>query len=273
MIPDPPLTTPLPAERLDTAKMPGHWLLARMGKRVLRPGGLELTGLLLDSLKIESDDTVVEMAPGLGATARITLQKQPAHYVGVERDEAAANRVRSILRGDQDSCVLGSAAETGLEAGSADVVYGEAMLSMQTASQKSIIAREAFRILKPGGLYGIHELGLKPDTMEGSKKEEILAALSSAIRVGARPLTASEWMQLLKDEGFEVDPSGLHVAQMHLLEPRRIIADEGLLGAVRIALNVIRNPAARRRILRMREVFRLYEESLCAIALVAHKPN
>ena len=28
-------------------KMPGHWVLARMGKRVLRPGGLELTRRLL----------------------------------------------------------------------------------------------------------------------------------------------------------------------------------------------------------------------------------
>jgi hypothetical protein len=27
--------------------MPGHWVLARMGKRVLRPGGLELTRRLL----------------------------------------------------------------------------------------------------------------------------------------------------------------------------------------------------------------------------------
>ena len=29
-------------------KMPGHWLLARLGKRVLRPGGLELTQRLLE---------------------------------------------------------------------------------------------------------------------------------------------------------------------------------------------------------------------------------
>jgi len=30
----------LPGSDLDVAKMPGHWLLARLGKRVLRPGGL-----------------------------------------------------------------------------------------------------------------------------------------------------------------------------------------------------------------------------------------
>ena len=50
-------------------KMPGHWVLARMGKRVLRPGGLELTRRLLAELAISPSDDVVEFAPGLGVTA------------------------------------------------------------------------------------------------------------------------------------------------------------------------------------------------------------
>ncbi len=41
----------LPGEDLDASTMPGHWLLARLGKRVLRPGGLELTRHLVESLK------------------------------------------------------------------------------------------------------------------------------------------------------------------------------------------------------------------------------
>ena len=48
------------APRSDTvAKMPGHWLLAKMGKRVLRPGGRVLTGRLLGELQIEPIDDVV----------------------------------------------------------------------------------------------------------------------------------------------------------------------------------------------------------------------
>ena len=50
-------------------KMPGHWLLAKMGKRVLRPGGLELTRRLLSELAVTAVDDVVEFAPGLGITA------------------------------------------------------------------------------------------------------------------------------------------------------------------------------------------------------------
>ncbi len=46
-----------------THKMPGHWLLAKMGKRVLRPGGLELTRVMLERLDIQAHDAVVEFAP------------------------------------------------------------------------------------------------------------------------------------------------------------------------------------------------------------------
>jgi hypothetical protein len=44
-------------------KMPGHWLLASAGKRVLRPGGLALTRRMLQALAIGSQDRVVEFAP------------------------------------------------------------------------------------------------------------------------------------------------------------------------------------------------------------------
>ena len=71
-------------------KLQGHWVLARAGKRVLRPGGLELTRQMLDALAIRPLDRVVEFAPGLGVTARIVLQRHPFAYWGVERERAAA---------------------------------------------------------------------------------------------------------------------------------------------------------------------------------------
>jgi hypothetical protein len=46
-------------------KMQGHWILARAGKRVLRPGGLELTRQMLDALAISPQDRVVEFVQDL----------------------------------------------------------------------------------------------------------------------------------------------------------------------------------------------------------------
>lgn len=263
-------TAPLPGSALDLTKAPGHWLLARLGKRVLRPGGRHLTGRMLDALDIGPDDVVVELAPGLGATARLALERGPARYVAVERDADAAALVERLLRDPRDRCVVGSAAATGLGDASATVVYGEAMLSMQTAAQKRAIVREAFRILAPGGRYGIHELGLAPDTIPADVKDEVLRDVSAAIRVGARPLTAPEWRAVLEAEGFVVESEAR--APMHLLEPRRLVQDEGLAGVLRIACNVLRNPTARRRVRTMRAAFRKHRQRLYAVALVARKP-
>jgi len=250
-------------------KMPGHWLLAKMGKRVLRPGGLELTRALLKQLKIQPGDSVIEFAPGLGVTARMTLKRNPASYKAIERDEIAAAKVRNFLCEPRQRCLIGVAEQTGLPGESATVVYGEAMLTMQGPEQKRKIVAEAFRLLKPGGRYGIHELSLAPDELSDAIKNEISGALAHSIHVGARPLTAREWRELLEAVGFKVQSQS--VAPMRLLEPRRLIRDEGFWRALRFIFNVARTPEARRRVFDMRKIFRKYQNHLHAIALVAIK--
>ena len=259
----------LPGRGLDYNRMPGHWLLAQLGKRVLRPGGLELTHQMLEALDIQSTDHVIEFAPGLGVTARETLARAPLSYTGVERDAAAAQQVQSYLDGPGRRCLVGRAEDTGLPEATATVVYGEAMLSMQTPAHKETIVAEAARLLQPGGRYGIHELSLQPDDLDEERKSEINRTLSDAIRVGARPLTPTEWKNLLEENGFQV---GAQVtAPMHLLEPARFIKDEGLARTLRFLVKVATTPAARRRILKMRSVFRRYASNLGAISLIAVK--
>ncbi len=263
-------TIELPGSELDVAKMPGHWLLARLGKRVLRPGGLKLTRALLDELGIGAADEVVELAPGLGVTARMLLQCNPRRYTGVERDAKAARWTAGQLPSNPDiSVVVGRADQTGLPSASANVVIGEAMLSMQTAEHKRLIAAEAFRLLRSGGRYGIHELAIVPGEMSAEQQGEIDRALSSVIHVGARPLTAAEWKSLMEDVGFRVVSIGY--APMHLLRPLRLIQDEGIVGALRLAKNVIFDDAARERVFAMRWVFERYRRNLSAISLIAQK--
>ncbi|MDX2530968.1 hypothetical protein [Streptomyces europaeiscabiei] len=87
---------PCPGDGLDAARMPGHWLLARLGKRVLRPGGVELSRWMLDALGVDPQDRVVELAAGLGATARLTLARRPAAYTAVDRDAAAVAALSAL---------------------------------------------------------------------------------------------------------------------------------------------------------------------------------
>jgi SAM-dependent methyltransferase len=251
-------------------KMPGHWLLARMGKRILRPGGRELTQRLMQHLQIGPRDHVVEFAPGLGVTARLALARQPASYTAVERDAAAAAGIRRMLSAPNHRCISGTAEQTGMPDGVASVVYGEAMLSMQMPAAKERIVAEAARLLRPGGRYGIHELCLVPDDVPEEVREAIARDLSDDIHVGVKPLTARQWRELLQSAGLAV--TVVEMAPMHLLEPARVFRDEGLVRGLRFFFNVARNPAARQRTRRMRNVFRKYREHLAAIAVVAAKP-
>ncbi|WP_228428751.1 class I SAM-dependent methyltransferase [Chryseobacterium indoltheticum] len=250
-------------------KMSGHWLLAKVGKKVLRPGGKYLTQKMLHHLKISATDRVVEFAPGLGYTANLALQQYPASYVGIDADPEAVAYLSKTFKQVAARFVLGNASQTAMENGSADKVYGEAMLSMHADHRKSEIIKEAHRILTVGGLYAIHELGLAPDSLDENRKAAIQKELASVIKVNARPLTVKEWRSLLEKEGFRV--TDVETAPMHLLEPGRLISDEGFGGFLTIVRNIITQPDIRSRIRQMKNVFKKYEEHLCAVSVIAQK--
>ena len=262
-------TLPRPGEGLKTDKMPGHWVLARLGKRVLRPGGMKLTRRMLKRLAIKPTDEVIEFAPGMGTTARLTLALAPSSYTAVERDEAAAKIVGSYLAGATQKCVVGSASETGLSAESATVVHGEAMLTMQTEEVQRSIVREAHRLLKHGGRYGIHEMCLIHESLDAAARQEVERSLTGVVHHGVRPLTVAEWQLLLESEGFKVE--AVETEPMRLLEPGRIVKDEGVMGALRFALNVLRDGEARRRVFEMRRTFKRNRNLIGAVALLAVK--
>ena len=143
------------------------------------------------------------------------------------------------------------------------------MLSMQTDALRAQIVREASRLLRDGGRYGIHEMRLLPDDIDSHIRHEIETGLTRAVHHRVAPLTTSEWRELLAKEGLGV--CEVFTAPMHLLEPARLVADEGLGGALRFGWNVLRNPDARKRVLAMRDVFRRFSKNIGAIAFVAVK--
>ncbi len=247
----------------------GHWILAKMGKKVLRPGGKELTLKLIDNLNIMKTDDIVEFAPGLGFTASVALQKHPKSYTGIELNEEAAELLRKKIRGSNERIIIGNAADSTLQGDFADKVYGEAMLTMQGDHRKSEIIREAHRILKKGGLYGIHELGLSPNDLNEEVKADIQKQLAQVIKVNARPLTQNEWIVLLEKEGFRIVQ--VETNAMSLLESKRLLDDEGLFRTLKIVFNILTHPKERKRIVAMRDTFRKHQKHLNAIAIVAEK--
>lgn len=248
----------------------GHWMLAKLGKRVLRPGGRELTEKLIAGLQITPEDDIVEFAPGLGFTANIACGYRPKSYTGVDLNEEAATIARKRIKYDKAKIINANAAQSTLPDAYANKVYGEAMLTMQPLEQKKAIIAEAFRILKSGGYYGIHELGIAPDSVSEEIKEDIYRELSETIRVHAHPMTAMEWTTLLEEQGFKI----IKVAHnpMLLLERSRMVQDEGWLRVLLVTFNLLRFPEIRKRVQKMKACFRKHQDNLDAVAIIAQKP-
>lgn len=261
------LTSDIPARRVQ-----GHWLLAKMGKRVLRPGGIELTHRIIEHARPSSNDRIVEFGPGVGTTATILLAANPRSYVGVDPNPEGGEQMRELLADyPAGRLVNANAQHTGLPDESADLVVGEAMLTMHSDQEKAAIIAEAFRILAPGGRYAVHELGLHPDDLPDQVEKDVAKALSRTIKVGARPLTTAAWSDLFAQAGFTREYASTN--PMHLLEPQRIIADEGLGKAIRFAFNVLTHKPERERILAMRKVFRRHQDHINAVGFVFTKPK
>lgn len=168
------------------------------------PWRRRLTDELLELSGIPNVD-VVEPAPNLGRTPGRILELTPSSYTGADSDPDAVAAVRRVF-GLRAKLIEADAAETGLADESADLVIGEAMLTMQDEKAKNAIVAEAARILRPGGRYAIHELGLVPEELADGVKDEIRQSLARAIRVNARPLTLGEWTAVFEANGFLKPP-------------------------------------------------------------------
>jgi len=247
----------------------GHWMLARLGKQVLRPGGIALTRVLMSRLNINEKDDVVEFAPGLGLTANIACANNPRSYTGIDRNEEAARQARAHIRFPRAKVIVGDAVATSLPDRFATKVYGEAMLTMHPIETKRQIIHEAARILQSGGYYGIHELCIQPEDISETDQKRIFKDLGSNMRVHAHPLTIPAWRSLLEQEGFEV--VNVQTSKMALLEFNRLIEDEGVMRTLRILFNVLIHKALRKRILHIRKMFRRHQKDIEAVAIIARK--
>lgn len=263
----------LPGADLAADRMPGHWLLARLGKRVLRPGGLSTTRWLLERGELGANDDVVEFAPGIGVTAALILDRMPRSYCAIERDGAAARVVSEVVHQNASTrtvaqLIVGDATDVPLDDESASFVIGEAILSMQSAAAKDRIVGEAARVLRAGGRYAIHELALTCED-DGELAAEVRRDMSRTIHVGVRIHSRAGWVRLLERHGFQIEDAT--TGPMQLLEPGRLLRDEGIVGLMRFCGHVLADPVARERVRAMRALFRKHAPHLAYIGVVARR--
>jgi SAM-dependent methyltransferase len=232
------------------------------------PGGIELTRRLADLVAVQPGEDVLDVASGIGTTAILLAAERHAAVVGVDLGAAqvakATARAAAAGMSDRVRFEVGDAERLAFKEHTFDAVISECAFC--TFPDKASAAREAARVLQPGGRLGLTDIWVNSDRLDPE-----LAGLTGRIAciAGARPI--ADLQTILETAGLRVEHLERHddalAATIELITAR--------LRALRVLdLPLLRGVNLRRGIdVAHRAADTVARGDAGYVALVAAKPN
>lgn len=246
----------------------GYHFLAQLGKTRLRPGGKLATDWLIANGDFNKHKKVLDVACNMGTTSIALAKEYGCQIIGVDLDEEALEKARKNIAenevGDLVEVIKANATKLPFADNSFDIIINEAMLTMLPIEAKQKAVAEYYRVLKPNGFLLTHDILLNTD----NDVADILTSLREALNTTVSPLTRTDWKTLFKSSGFRnVD---MFSGEMKMLSPKEMIADEGVLGTMKILGNALK-PENRETFKKMFQVLNDSEKKLGFIAVCSQK--
>ncbi len=123
-------------------------------------GGRQASEAFLSQLSLTPDTRVVDIGCGLGGAARYTAQRFGCHVTGIDLTEEFVRTGRTLTDwtglGDRVELHVASALATPFDDAGFDAAY-MMHVGMNIADKAALFA-EVYRILKPGGIFGIYDV-------------------------------------------------------------------------------------------------------------------
>ncbi len=253
-------------ERSNMKKIAGHVLLARLGKKRLRPGGIAATNWLIEKANLNEDTKVLEVACNMGTTLIEIAKKYKCNITGIDKDENFLNQAKENIKNanleSKVKLLLGDATKLPFEDETFDVVINEAMLTMLSLKDKEKAVKEYFRVLKKGGKLLTHDITIPKEDPEMIKK------LRLSINVLATPLVEEKWLELFKNANFSKITT--KIDHMTLMSKEGMQADEGVGGMAKIMENAKKDPNFAQ-FIEMKEFFTKNHDKLFYFAACSEK--
>jgi phospholipid N-methyltransferase len=239
------------------------WSLARrVVSGFVQPGGRAMVERAMEGASLDEGSRVVELAPGLGVTSALLLQRHPRTWTGVEPDPAAASHLRRSFAGAGREVVAGPIEATGLEGGVASVVVADGLLSTLPEAGRTAVLLEAARLLRAGGRLVLHEI--VPASAGGRDAGPDLAA------VGIDLVGVDGWRASLEEAGLAV--VGSLTGPLDLAAPADLMREAGPRGSLRITREMAVEAAVRAPAMAAREVLTRHALALRSVVVVAEMP-
>lgn len=219
-------------------RLPTHLFLAKLGKKMLRPGGREGTDRIISECNVDAGTNILEVAPNMGTTAMHLAKTYGCTITGIDINIDSVKKAQeNVLNAGLDHLISirhGNALELPFEDESFDLVINEAMLTMLPHELKLRALKEYRRVLKPGGVLATHDLLLRQE-LEGNELYEELKELRKLILVNAQPMTECNWTKLFEEAQFSsIQPA---TGKLHLLSLKGLVVDEGWDGLIQMIEN------------------------------------
>ncbi|NSL50220.1 class I SAM-dependent methyltransferase [Calidifontibacillus erzurumensis] len=242
---------------MNALKMPAHLFLASLGKKMLRPGGRRATERIIQHLELTPDSVVLEVAPNMGTTAIHLAKTYGCKIYAVDIHgpslEKAKENVKKEGLEDQIILQMGDARKLPFEDGMFDAVINEAMLTMLPNKEKMKAIQEYYRVLKPGGRLGTHDL-----TLKYTPSDDVMNEFWSQLKIMATPLTIEDWHNIFEQSPFEKFESV--TGHMSLLSMDGLLVDEGWEGTIEILKNAGQSEETKERFFNLASFFFEYSD-------------
>ena len=192
------------------------------------PGGTKLTQHLGKQLELTSSSSVLDVASGRGTSAFHLVESFGCNVTGVDlsQENVRLATVEAEQRGlhSQVHFLLGDAERLPFADNTFDALVCECAFC--TFPSKPIAASEFYRVLKPGGVFGISDLTKTEETIPG------LEGLLSWIACIGDALPVERYVEIFQTAGFQLKTTEDHGSA--LMEMVRQIQGK-LLGAQLLA--------------------------------------
>jgi ubiquinone/menaquinone biosynthesis C-methylase UbiE len=172
---------------------------AVMGEQI-HSGGPEATDKLAQALGLKPGMHVLDVCSALGAPARHIAKKYGVKVTGLDFTKTMLTKARERTKAagldHLITYVEGNALDMPFKANTFDIVWGQEAWCYIT--DKDLLARECYRVLKPGG-----KIGFTDWVITGKVEEDLLAKLYESLAFPYME-TFEGWQEVLKKAGFKI---------------------------------------------------------------------
>lgn len=241
------------------------------GKIVIRVGGLFGTRRLLHEMNIPPGSKVLEIGSGRGATAYTLAKLYDCHVVCTDLSEYMISQARQSAEAlglsDKIDFVVGTDPNRlAFDDNTFDVVLAEAVAMYTTTD---VIFKEAYRVLKPGGIFGSHEWAWTDESVTGLRGLVGNIACSSDMYC-VNMYTNTGWRDELQRFNFDIEFNEQY--PFALTSPMGMFDDEGVWPIMKMFGRVAMHPKAMAKMLRVMAFLDKYAHAFTYSLSVNRKP-